>query len=78
MQSVKDVDKYVLRFSYKPKLTIDDQGLIHASVFMEVPDLDGGPIYNLTAQVSGAGNSLDVRVVSVSQYLGPYISVTVH
>jgi hypothetical protein len=45
---------------------------------MEVPDLDGGPIYNLTAQVSGAGNSLDVRVVSVSQYLGPYISVTVH
>jgi hypothetical protein len=78
MKGVKDADKYVFGFSYKPELTIDDQGLIHASVYVAARDSGDGPIYNLTAQVTHAANSLDAKVLSVSQYLGPYISVTAH
>jgi len=78
MKGVKDVNPYVMRFSYKPEPTIDDQGLVHASVYMEVPGSDDGPMYGLTAQVTNDGASLDVKVLSVSQYLGPYISVTIH
>ncbi|MGA3310873.1 MAG: hypothetical protein ABSD08_20010 [Xanthobacteraceae bacterium] len=78
MKGVKDANEYVLSFSYKPEPTIDDQGLIHASVFTETRDLRDGPIYDLTAQVTRAANSLDAKVLSVSQYFGPSISVTVH
>jgi hypothetical protein len=78
MKSVKDADQYSLRFSYKPEPAIDDQGLIHASVYTTAPDSGDGPIYDLTAQVTRAANSLDAKVLSVSQYLGPYISVTAH
>ncbi len=34
---VKDMNPYVMRFSYKPEPTIDDQGLVHASVYMRSP-----------------------------------------
>lgn len=78
MRSVKDADRYLLRFSYKPEIAIDDQGAIHASVFTTERDLRDGPIYELTAQVTRAANSLDAKVLSISQYLGPYISVTAH
>ena len=42
-KGMKYADEYVFRFSYQPELTIDDQGLIHASVWMETRD-SGGPI----------------------------------
>ena len=78
MKGVKDVEEYSFRISYQPAIAIDDQGLIHASVYMQAPGSDDGPIYKLTAQVTRAGNSLDAKVLSISQYLGPYISVTIH
>ncbi len=78
MKGVKDANEYSLRFSYKPEPTIDDQGLIHASVFTEARDSRDGPSYDLTAQAARVAHSLDVKVLSVSQYLGPSISVTIH
>jgi len=78
MKGAKDADEYVLRFSYKPEPTIDDQGLIHASVYMKPRDLGDGPIYELTAQVPRNAGSLDAKVLSILEYLGPRISVTVH
>ena len=78
MKGVKDAGNYNLIFSYKPEITIDDKGLIHASVFMKAHESEKEPIYNLTAQVTRAANSLDAKVLSVSQYLGSYISVTIH
>jgi hypothetical protein len=78
MKGVKDVDRYTFRISHMPSMTIDDQGLIHASVFMEALDSGNERIYKLTAQVTRAANSFDAKVLSISQYLGPYISVTVH
>ena len=78
MKGVKDSNEYSLRFSYKPKPTIDDQGLIHASVFTEARDSRDGPSYDLTAQAARAAHSLDVKVLSDFQYLGPSISVTIH
>lgn len=78
MKGVKDVDGYTFRISHMPSMTIDDQGLIHASVFMEARDSGNERIYKLTAQVMRAANSFDAKVLSISQYLGPYISVTIH
>jgi hypothetical protein len=78
MKSIKDADQYLFRFCYKPEVAIDDQGLIHASVFAETRDSGDGPDYDMTAQARRAANSLDVKVLSVSQNLGPRISVTVH
>lgn len=78
MKSVRDADQYSLRFSYKPEPSIDDQGLIHASVYTTAPDSSDGPIYDLTAQVTRAVNSLDAKVVAITQYFGSTISVIVH
>jgi hypothetical protein len=78
MKGVKDVDGYTFRISHMPSMTIDDQGLIHASVFMETRDSGNERIYKLTAQVMRTATSFDAKVLSISRYLGPYISVTVH
>jgi hypothetical protein len=78
MKSIKDANKYLFGFCYKPEAAIDDRGLIHASLFAEKGDSGDGPIYELTAKATRAANSLDVKVLSVSQNLGPRISVTVH
>lgn len=78
MKGVKDVDGYTFRISHMPSMTIDDQGLIHASVFMEARDSGNERIYKLTAQVMRTATSFDAKVLSISRYLGPYISVTVH
>jgi hypothetical protein len=77
MKAIDGAGGYVFRFSYEPKLTIDNQGLIHASVWMEMRNSDG-PIYKLTAQATSATDGLGAKVLSVTQYLGPYISVTAH
>jgi hypothetical protein len=78
MKGVKGLDEYLLRFCYKPEPTIDDQGLIHASVFMTRKDVEDGPVYELTAQVMFDGSSLDAKVLSISRYEGLTISVTAH
>jgi hypothetical protein len=78
MKDVNDVDKYVFTIATQPSMTIDDQGLISASVFMVERDSGNERAYNMTAQVARSANSLSVKVLSISRYLGPYISVTVH
>jgi hypothetical protein len=78
MKGVQRLEEYLLRFCYRPEPTIDDQGLIQASVFMARQDADDGPIYNLTAQATFDGDSLNAKVLSISKYEGVTISVTVH
>jgi hypothetical protein len=78
MMGVKDVDKYSLRFSYMPQITINDQGLMHASAFMSKDETDDDKIYEVTAQATQTAGTLSVKVLSVSQYLGPYISVRMY
>jgi hypothetical protein len=78
MTDVQDADKYSLRISYGPKITIDNNGLVHASVYMWRPESDGGPAYDVTAQVTHTERSLDAKIISVSLYRGPRISVTIH
>jgi hypothetical protein len=77
MRGIKGANRYSFHFSYAPAVTVDNQGLIRASVFTEVSDSADGPIYKLIAQITRTGNSLDAKVVSISRYKGPYISVTV-
>jgi hypothetical protein len=78
MKGVNDVDKYVFKISTQPSMTIDDQGLVHASVFMVTRESGDERIYKLTVQVTRAANSLDAKVLSISRYTGSYISVTAH
>jgi len=77
MKAADGAGAYVFRFSYEPKLTIDNQGLIHASTWMEMQNSDG-PIYELTAQATRTANTLGAKVRSATQYRGFYISVTAH
>jgi hypothetical protein len=78
MQGIVDADHYLFRVMTGPAISIDDQSVIHGSVLMKAPDSGNNLIYELTAQVTGTANSLDAKVMSISQYLGPYISVTAH
>jgi hypothetical protein len=78
MKDVNDADKYVFTISTQPSMTIDNQGLVHASVFMVARESGKERIYELTAQVMRVANSFDAKVLSISRYTGPYISVTAH
>jgi hypothetical protein len=78
MKGDNDEDKYVFKISSQPSMTIDNQGLIHASVFMVARESGKERIYELTAQVMRVANSFDAKVLSTSRYTGPYISVTAH
>jgi hypothetical protein len=78
MKDVNDADKYVFAISTQPSMTIDDQGSVHASVFMVARQSGEERIYKLTAQVMRVANSFDAKVLSISRYTGPYISVTAH
>jgi hypothetical protein len=78
MKGAKDADQHLFRLSYSPRIAIDDQGLIHASVYLQPRDSGDGPVYELTARVERTANSLDAKVLSISEYLGPSISVIVH
>jgi hypothetical protein len=78
MKDANDVDKYVFAISTQPSMTIDDQGSVHASVYMVERESGKERIYDLRAQVTRAANSFDAKVLSISRYTGPYISVTAH
>jgi hypothetical protein len=78
MKDANDVDKYVFAISTQPSMTIDDQGSVHASVYMVERESGQERIYDLRAQVTRAANSFDAKVLSISRYTVPYISVTAH
>lgn len=78
MKDLNDVDKYVFAISTQRSMTIDDQGSVHASVYMVERKSGEERIYNLAAQVMRIANSFDAKILSISRYTGPYISVTVH
>jgi hypothetical protein len=78
MGSSSAANQYSFRITYIPGIAIDAAGLIHASVYMARGGSGEGPAYDLTAQVTRGGDSLDVKVLSISEYLGPRLSVTVH
>jgi hypothetical protein len=78
MKDANDVDKYVFAISTQPSMTIDDQGSVHASVYMVERESGQERIYDLRAQVTRAANSFDAKVLSISRYTGPYIYVTAH
>jgi hypothetical protein len=78
MKDAKDDEKYSFRITYLPGIAIDNHGLIHASVYLEEQKTREGPIYDLTAKATRTGELIDVKVLSISEYSGPRISVTVH
>jgi len=78
MKNIEGAEQYSLGVTDSPTLSVDDRGAIHGSVYMKAPDSGKDLIYDLTAQITSAGDSLDAKVLTISQYLGAYISVTVH
>ena len=78
MDGVKGTGNYHLVFASHPVMTVDDQGLLHANVSARVRYSSGGPVYDVTAQITRAADSLDAKVVSVTPQTGASVSVIVH
>lgn len=78
MHKTKDPDNSILLFAFKPAVTVDDQGLIHATVFTGARDAADGPTYDVVVQAVPAADSLAAEVVSITQYEGTSISIIVH
>ena len=77
VQGTEQMDESVLVFAAHPPMTIDDHGLLHAVVAIEVQDTTQGR-YDVAVQVSRIANSIDAKVVSVTPYDGVSISILVH
>jgi len=78
MQASKDADISTLVFAPHPAMTINDAGLMQATVLTISRDLIYGPTYEATVQVKRAADTLDANVVSVTPYTGTSISIIVH
>lgn len=72
------VSNSTLVFAAQPAITIDDQGLMHAAVFIRMEDAADSPPYDVTVQVTRAAGSIDAKVVSVTPHAGAIISIIVH
>jgi hypothetical protein len=78
MRGIKNANEYTFRISYKPGISIDNNGLIHASVYMAQRDSGEGPAYDLIAQVNRTAASMDINLLSVSEFHGLIGSITIH
>jgi hypothetical protein len=78
MRGIKNSNDYTFRISYLPSISIDNAGLITASVYMSERESKEGPGYHLTAQVIHSADSLEATVLSISEHHGFTISVTIH
>jgi hypothetical protein len=78
MRGIKNANDYTLRITYLPGISIDNTGLIHASIYMAERESKEGAGYYLTAQVTHSTDSLEAQVLSISEHHGPTISVTIH
>jgi hypothetical protein len=73
MPSVKDADDYGFVFSSKPAMTIDNNGLIRATI-----SITGGSVHDLIVQATRTANFFDAKVVSITEHAGTSISIIVH
>jgi hypothetical protein len=66
-QRVKDDKLYVFSASFGPhNITIDDNGLVHASVTMWVPKMGPEAHYRVTLQVTRKDGDLGARILSIA------------
>jgi hypothetical protein len=66
MKSVKDADSCDIFISLKPAMTIDNDGLMHATVMMGLGKLGPERYYNVTAQIARGVSTLHAKALSVS------------
>jgi hypothetical protein len=78
MQGARDTENSVLIFAAHPAMTIDDQGLMRATVFTREQDATEGARYDAIVQVTSKVDSLAANVVSVALRTGTSISIIVH
>lgn len=78
MHGTEDMSNSTLVFAAHPAMTINDQGLMHAAVFMRMQDAADSPPYNVAVQVTRTADSVDAKVVSVTPHAGATISIIVH
>lgn len=78
MREGKAPNDSILLFNSHPAITVDDQGLIHATVFTRAQDASDSRPYEVVVQVLRTGDSLDARVVSITPYEGTVGSIIVH
>jgi hypothetical protein len=69
---------YVLVFSARPQMTVDDQGVLRAVVNMRGEDSNDSERYDITVQLTQSANSLGAKIMSVTPRAGTSISIIVH
>jgi len=75
---VESANQYGLIFPAFPKITVDDQGLVHAVIYTIGPEASFGPASDVTLQVRRGPHSLDAEVASIAPHRGSSISVIAH
>lgn len=78
IQESKIPNNSILLFNSHPAITVDDKGLIHATVFIRAQDASDSPPYEVTVEVLRAADSLDAKIVSITAYEGTAGAIIVH
>lgn len=76
MTNSKQTSNPTLVFAAHPAMTVNDQGVMHAGVFMMMQDADGPP-YDVILQIARIANSINAKVMSVTPHAGPTVSIIV-
>ena len=66
MTSVKDADSYYFFVSLDQPMTIDNRGLLRATILMTLGKFGPVRTYKLTARITRSGDALGVKVLSVA------------
>jgi hypothetical protein len=68
----------LLIFASHPAMAIDGDGVLHVAAFLRSQQLLDSPPYEVTVQLGQNGESLDAKVVAITESPKPTVSVIVH
>jgi hypothetical protein len=68
----------LLIFASHPTMVIDGEGMLHVAAFLRSQQLFDTPPYDVTVQLGRNGESLDAKVVAITESSKPTVSVIVH
>jgi hypothetical protein len=66
MRGIKNADAYDFFISLDQPMTIDNRGLIRATIIMSLGKLGPYRYYKSTAQITRSGDALGIKVLSVA------------
>jgi hypothetical protein len=68
----------LLIFASHPTMAIDGDGVLHVAAFLSSPQPPDSPPYDVTVQLGRNGESLDAKVMAITESRRPTVSIIVH